>query len=86
MKQSTLSQPQLELNHINQQNQPESNWMKQLTTYTSLILLGAGIGLGGNYLINSSQLLALNPKIQEILPEESIETPKLLITLILSLK
>ncbi len=80
MKQSTLSQPQLEVNHINQQNKPEFNWMKQLTTYTSLILLGAGIGLGGNSLVNHAQLLAGITENQEISPEKITRTTRPLIT------
>ena len=80
MKKSILSQPQLEVNFIDRQNKLKSNWMKQAATYTSLIFFGAGIGLGSNYLINTSQLLARTPETQEILPEKITRTPKTLIT------
>ena len=43
--------------------QKSSRW-KQATTSLSLVFLGGGIALGGNYLINSPQIIASTPEAQ----------------------
>lgn len=45
---------------------------KKATSSLSLILLGSGIALGGNYLINSPQSFALDS--EEIADSEAVET------------
>lgn len=56
------------------------NWLKQTATYTSLLLLGTGIGFGGNYLLNSPQLWARTPETQEVSPEKPTTTSNLSLT------
>ena len=55
-----------------QSKQKSSRW-KQAGTSLSLVLLGGGIALGGNYLINGSQIIASTPE-TEIVNQQAAKT------------
>ncbi len=55
-----------------QSKQKSSRW-KQAGTSLSLVLLGGGIALGGNYLINSSQIVASTPE-TGIVKQQAVKT------------
>jgi Do/DeqQ family serine protease len=55
-----------------------TNLRQQITTYTSLLLLGAGIGVGANYLANSPRLFASPSKTAELAePKNLSSSPQL---------
>ena len=56
-----------------QLQQKSSRW-KKASTSLSLVLLGGGIALGGNYLINSSQIVASTPE-TGIVKQQVAKTP-----------
>ena len=49
-------------------------FFQQATTYTSVLLLGAGIGVGANYLVNSPSLFA-NPSEETNLTQNVFPQP-----------
>jgi Do/DeqQ family serine protease len=77
MKQSNLFNPELKFNHINKSSKSQSNWLNQAATYTSFLLLGVGLGFGGNYLVNSPKLSAGIPENQTIVASKDNDGAKL---------
>lgn len=51
--------------NFNHPSIPHTHPWKKLTTYATLLLLGAGMGVSGVYLVNSPQLLARTPEIEK---------------------
>lgn len=47
----------------------KSTFLKKATTSLSLVLLGGGIAVGGNYLLNSPQSVAQNSKSDSLVSE-----------------
>ncbi len=54
-----------------------THFLQQATTYTSLLLLGAGIGVGANYLVNSPRLFASPSKTAELTQNRKISNSPL---------
>ena len=67
----TLSSNHQHIGKIKQMTQ--SNIWKKATSSLSLVLLGSGIALGGNYLVNSPQSFAQDADNNAVTKEESVE-------------